>query len=111
MSDTATSEREQFQEILNSLDPQSYGMFAEADMGRQAREFAEGDIGRYLLGCARQEYAGAIEKLKRVPFWRYRRIQQLQNEMWRAENFMLWLRDLIIRGRAAEGTLAESEDK
>lgn len=101
------SEREAFQALLDSLDPQTFGMVAEADMGRQAREFLSSDIGRYLLGCAQQEHQEAVEKLKKVGFWRRRRIAELQNQAWRAESLMLWLRDLLIRGRAAESALVE----
>jgi len=104
------SEQEAFQELLDSLDPESYGLFAEADMGQEAQEFMGSAIGRYLLGCARQEYMDASTKLKRTAFWRFRRIQQLQNEIWRAENLMLWVRDLIVRGKAAEQTLEEREE-
>jgi len=103
------TENQAFQELLNSLSPESYGMFSEADLGRQAHEFLSSDIGRYLLGCAQQEHQAAIDKLKRVSFWRYRRIQQLQNEAWRSEQFMFWLRDLLVRGRMAEVQLAERE--
>jgi len=101
------AEREAFQQLLDSLDPQTFGMVAEADLGRQAREFLESDLGRYMLGCAQQEHMDAVEKLKRVAFWRVRRVRELQNQAWRAEQFMLWLRDLVIQGRAAEGALVE----
>jgi hypothetical protein len=104
------AEREAFQELLDSLSPQTFGMVAEADMGRQAREFLSSDIGRYLLGCAQQEHQEAVEKLKRVAFWRVRKVRELQNQAWRAESFMLWMRDLLIRGRAAEGALVEREE-
>ena len=104
------SESEAFQELLDSLDPESYSLFAEAALGRDVKEFISSDVGRYLLGCAQLEYKEAIRKLKRTPFWRFRRIQQLQNEMWRAEHFMVWLRDLIVQGRSAEFALAEREE-
>ena len=105
------SDAQAFQELLDSLDPESYGLFAEADMGREAHEFMASPIGRYLLGCAQDEYRDAVAKLKRTSFWRFRRIQQLQNELWRAEHFMVWLRDLIVRGKAAEQALVAREEK
>ena len=104
------SEQDAFQQLLDSLDPESYSLFAEADLGREAQEFMATSMGRYLLGCAQQEYRDAHMKLKRTSFWRFRRIQQLQNEMWRAENFMVWIRDLIVQGRVAEAALAARED-
>ena len=105
------SDAEAFQDLLDSLDPESYGLFAEADMGREAHEFLFSPVGRYLLGCAQEEHRDAISKLKRTAFWRFRRIQQLQNEIWRAEQFMLWLRDLIVKGQAAEQALVAREER
>ena len=105
------SDAQAFQELLDSLDPDTYGLFAEADMGREAQEFLASPVGRYLFGCAQEEYRDATTKLKRTAFWRFRRIQQLQNEIWRAEQFMLWLRDLIVKGKAAEQALAGREER
>ena len=96
--------------MLSSLDPESYSFFTEAQIGAEAKEFFSSDVGRYLVGCAQQEYSAASAKLKTTQFWRWRRIIQLQNEMWRAEQFMVWLRDLIIRGKAAENALEEREE-
>lgn len=98
------------QRIIRELDPESRGLFAEAALGRDAIEFFRSDIGRYLIGCAQHEHVTALAKLKRVAWWRRRRIQQLQNEAWRAEQFMVWLRDLIVQGKAAEMALEEREE-
>lgn len=103
-------EGQAFQELLDSLDPESRLFFAEADLGRAAKDFLGTELGRYLVGCAQQEYKGALTKLKTTPWWRRRRIQQLQNEAWRAENFLMWLGDLVVRGRAAEHSLTEREE-
>lgn len=103
------SQDNDLQEILAELDPESRVAFAEAALGRDSEEFFRSDLGRYLIGCAQQEYAEAGAKLKSVPWWRVFRITELQNQMWRSEQFMVWLRDLIIKGRAAESTLREEE--
>ena len=104
------NERQELQDMLSELDPESKTMFIEATLGREAQEFFSSDIGRYLIGCAQQEYAIASSKLKTVAWYRKRRILQLQNEIWRAENFMVWLRDLIIRGKASEMSLEDREE-
>ena len=104
------NERAELQEMLAELDPESRTLFVEAALGREAVDFFRSDIGRYMVGCAQQEYAVASAKLKKVAWWRKRRIQELQNELWRAENFMVWLRDLIIRGKASEMSLEEREE-
>ena len=104
------NERQELQDMLLELDPESRTLFVEAALGRDAIDFFRSDIGRYLVGCAQQEYAIASAKLKNTAFWRKRRIQQLQNEIWRAEMFMVWLRDLIIRGKASEVQLEDREE-
>jgi len=104
------SESAALQELIAQLDPESRTLFAEAALGRDAREFFDTDLGRYMVGCALQEYREALAKLKSVAWWRTRRIRQLQNEAWRAEQFVVWLRDLIIRGKGAELSLEEQEE-
>lgn len=109
MSETI-DEQEAFQQLLDSLTPQEFSMVAEADLGRQVKEFLQSDIGRYLLGCAQQEHQAAMEALKQTSPWRRRRITDLQNQAWRAESFMGWLRELLIRGRSAEGALTQGDE-
>jgi hypothetical protein len=106
----ADSSAEAFQDLLRELSPESRTFFAEAALGRDAREFAASDLGRYMIGCAKQDVADAQEKLARVSPWRRHRIQQLQNEIRVAEQFLGYIRDLIIRGKAAELTLEDRED-
>jgi hypothetical protein len=111
MSDTSLQdESAALQELIERLDPDSRTFFAEAALGRDAREFVESDLGRYMIGCAQQEYAEAMVKLKTVAWWRRRKIVELQNKAWRAECFMVWLRDLVIKGKAAELALEEGEE-
>lgn len=104
------NEHQELQELIAELDPESRTLFSEAALGRDAIEFLRSDVGRYMVGCAQQEYAIASVKLKTVAWWRKRRIQQLQNEIWRAEQFMVWLRDLVIRGIASERVLEDREE-
>lgn len=104
------SESAALQELIEKLDPESRTFFSEAALGRDAREFIDSNIGRYMLGCAQQEYADAMIKLKTVAWWRRRRIIELQNKAWRAEALLTWLRDLVIKGKAAELALEEGEE-
>ena len=97
------------QEMLQALDPTTRTLVAEVDMGRQAREFISGDLGRHLVGCLNQEIILAQEELARVWPWRWRRIQALQNRIWRAQFILSWLRDLILSGKSADGALQEVE--
>lgn len=111
MSEAAVdSSAEAFQDLLRGLSPESRTFFAEAALGRDAREFASSDLGRYMIGCAKQDMADAQEKLNRCWSWRRNRIQQLQNEIRVAEQFLSYIRDLFIRGKAAELNLEDREE-
>ena len=104
------NEAQDIEDQINALGPTERTMFSEAAMGRDAQEFLKTDIGRYLIGCAKQEADDAMHDLKTVHPWRRRRITELQNKIWRAESFRGWLADLILQGKAAEHTLDEREE-
>lgn len=82
-------------------------LYAEAILGRDAEEFAQSDIGRYVFGCAEQEAQEALSQLKNVYPWRRRKITELQNKIWRAESVQTWLSELIIKGRQAQQQLED----
>ena len=101
MSATPQSEKEALQELLSQLDPDSRGLHHEFDMGEQAEEFFHSDIGRFMVGAAHQDLQDAHMKLARTLPFRWRRIQALQNDIRVAEMFLQYLRELVIRGKAA----------
>ena len=80
-------------------------LLAEAVLGRDAEEFCRSELGQFILGRCDQEIAEAQDKLSRIASWRRRRIQELQNEIWRAKSMKGWLVELIQNGRAAEASL------
>jgi hypothetical protein len=100
---------ENLQELLATLDPTTRTLVAEVDLGLQARDFMNSELGRHLVGCLNQECILAQEELARVLPWRWRRIRELQNRIWRAQFMLSWLRDLILSGKAADGALKEVE--
>lgn len=82
-------------------------LFAEAILGRDAEDFVNSDVGRYVIGCAEQEAFEATDQLKKVYPWRKNKIIELQNKIWRAESIQTWLSELIIKGRQAQQQLEE----
>jgi hypothetical protein len=104
------NEARDIEEQIAALGPAERTAFAEAAMGRDALDFLKTDLGRYLVGCAKQEAEDATHELKTVWPWRKRRITELQNRIWRAESFSGWLADLILQGKAAEMQLDEREE-
>lgn len=97
------------QDLIASLDPTAKVLFAEAVLGRDVHDFLTSELGRYIIGCAEQEYRSAIEKLETTPAWRWRRVRDLQNQMWRAKSLLSWLRDLLVAGQSAEHVLDDLE--
>lgn len=88
----------------------SQQLYAEAILGKDAEEFVQSELGQFVIGRADQEIAEAMHELKNCHPWRTRKIKELQNRIWRAEQFQGWLAELITRGRQAISQLEEPED-
>lgn len=102
---------EDLSQLLAALDPTTRTLVAEVDLGMQARDFLRSDLGRHLVGCLQQEVDDAQAQLNTTASWRRRRIQDLQNRVWRSQFMMSWLRDLILSGKSADGALKEVQDE
>jgi hypothetical protein len=85
-------------------------LLAEAILGKDAEEFLSSELGRFLLGCAREELQRAQDELATVSPWRRNRIKQLQNQVWRAKNVPQWLAEVITSGRSAQAMLEDRFD-
>ena len=88
----------------------SQELYAEAILGKDAEEFVESELGRFIIGRAEQEIEDAVNELKKCYPWRTRKIRELQNRIWRAESVQNWLAELVVRGRQALNQLDEPED-
>ena len=97
------------QEHLAQLDPEARLLIADADLGKDVEEFLQTQLGQTLVGLAHQEYTEALLKLETVAWWRKTRIRELQNQAWRSRSFLLWLRSLLIQGKAAIHMMEEQE--
>lgn len=86
-------------------------LLAEAVLGRDAEEFVASELGRFILGRCDVEITDAMDELSRVWSWRRRRIQELQNRIWRARSMKQWIVELVSNGRAAEAALNETEEE
>ena len=84
-------------------------LWAEAILGKDAEAFLASDIGRYLIGRAKQDENEALAGLLDVKATNTEEIQNLQAKAWRARSFKGWLIGLIEAGRTAEGVLSSDE--
>jgi hypothetical protein len=80
-------------------------LFETAVFGKVVENFLSSDLGNYLLGQAKEEESEAMLLLVKTSPWRRRRIQQLQNQVWRAQQFQVWLADAIVAGQQATNLL------
>ena len=104
------SDDEDIQAHIESLNPEARVLFAEAVLGKDAVDFMATELGRYVVGCAQEEIKDAYTSLKKTSPWRIFRIQELQNEIWRAEKLLAWLQDLIVSGKRATQILDQETD-
>ncbi len=86
----------------------SAALWAEAVLGKDAEEFFNSELGKYLTGCAEQEEKEALDALANADASEYKQIVMLQNRVWRARAFMGWLQELVVAGKQAASAL-ESE--
>lgn len=84
-------------------------LIAEAILGKDAEEFLNTELGRYIIERAEAEEKEAIEELTNVWPWNRRKIQRLQNQIWRVRSLKGWFADLIVSGRQALQTLDTDE--
>ena len=99
----------QLQELLDALDPSTRTLIAEVDLGSQANEFLRSDLGRHLVGCLKQEIVLAQDALSTTSPWRFLKVQELQNRIWRAKYMLVWLKELLAGGKSAQSALNENE--
>lgn len=78
--------------------------FLRAKLGIDVENFLFGDVGRYLHGRARAEYAQAQEDALKNDidtFWGRRKLKKNQRKAEIAQAFMRWCADAIVDGRTA----------
>ena len=80
-----------------ALDPEDL-MVQTAIFGREVEAFLGGKIGTYLVKRSENEIQKAFQELKNVSVWRIWKVRELQNQIWRAESFQVWLADAVIAG-------------
>lgn len=84
-------------------------IIAEAVLGKDAEEFIQSELGRYIIARVEQEREEAITALTTVSVWRRNRIRTLQNEVWRCDTFKSWLAETVIRGKQALDLLEQRD--
>jgi len=74
-------------------------------LGEAAEAFIKSSIGKNLVAKAQSEIDQAVDGLKTVSPTDTLEITRLQNEIWRAESFIVWLAEIVQEGMNAEDEL------
>mgnify|MGYP001586544039 CR=1 FL=1 len=88
-------------------------LFAEASLGVEAIRFLNSDLGRVLRGYALQEIEEAKDAILTVSPWNpfgRRKIQKLQHQAAVASQFLLFIKEALMRGQMAEMSLKSLRD-
>lgn len=85
-------------------------LFAQADLGEQAREFLTTDLGKYLAGCAEQQINDCSRELLKVCPTNTDKIQLLQSKAQTASNFLVWINEAIDMGSVAYQQITQTEE-
>jgi hypothetical protein len=88
-------------EALALDSPDNRILLAETMLGEDAMEFMTSDLGRYLIGRVNQDRGEAYFDLAKTPWWRKRKIVQLQQRIEMTEALMTYFREIILSGKSA----------
>ena len=104
---------DQVDDLVEKLTKAPDGAFllAEVSIGEDAAQFAKSDLGRYMVGRADQEIQEFTQQLTKVWGIRRKRIQWLQNEIFKREQFKNYLLEAIQSGRSALAELSERQSE
>jgi len=94
---------------LLTQQPDGRLLLAEVDIGEDAAQFLKSDIGRYVVGRINIEIMQYAEKLQTTLPFRWRRITQLQNEIYKREALKSYLVEAINAGRSALAELSQRQ--
>ena len=106
-------DNEEIEAIVEALtkEPDGRLLMAETDLGEDAAQFLTSNLGRYLIGRVNIEINEFYGKLKTTFPLRWKRIMQLQNEIWKREAFKMYLIEAIQSGRSALAELSQRSNE
>lgn len=91
------------------MTPEEEELLAEAEIGEAARKFIASDLGKCVIGMAKQDAEDALGKLALVDPDDKLRIVELQREAAFGNRFEQYLAELISRGDNALDVLMENK--
>lgn len=86
-------------------------LIAAAEIGDQARQFLESELGICVLGIAKQQIEAAWLALESVDPTQTEKIRSLQNKAQLGRQFEQWLRELLQDGENAMNIYQSRKDE
>ena len=89
---------------LEFINEQEREFFAEAVLGEEVRQFLTSSVGRYLHGCAKQEYDQCRDKMFDIDPYTpdgKREYEKLKKDAAAAAHFLRWCVEAVSRGDQA----------
>lgn len=93
-----------------SNDPEMQQIRATIAFGMDVEAFMQSSIGKYLTARANADIEDALERLKTIDPQDWKLIQSTQNEIHRAEMFLLWMGQAVTEGENATRAFVEASD-
>jgi hypothetical protein len=93
-----------------SNDPEMQQIRNQITFGLDAEAFMQSTIGRYLTGRAHADIEDALERMKTVNPFDGAEVRTIQNEIHRAESFLLWMGQAVTEGENAARSFIEATD-
>ena len=107
---TEISESHELQELIDRLDPDERTSFAEVILGEEAEDFCNSEIGRFMIGCAKQDCEKAHLALENSDPEDAKTVRKLQNDIRVAKMFLGYLKELVVQGKLANHSLQTAEE-
>lgn len=85
-------------------------LIAAAEIGDEAKQFMESQLGQVMLGMAKQDAQVAMEALAVADASDSKKILVLQNAVYLANTFEQWLNELFSKGENALAAFRHSQE-
>ena len=98
-------------EALMERIPDSRLLLAETDLGEDAAQFLTSDLGAYIIGRVNIEISEFNGQLKTTFPFRFFKLMELQNEIYKREALKMYLLQAIQSGRSALAELSQRQSE
>ncbi len=93
-----------------SHDVENRTRYAEVLLKEDVDKFFNSDLGKYVLGCSKQEVDSLIDEFKKLSPYEYDKVVEIHKKINHAEGAITWLKQALNNGAMALSELEEEEN-